>query len=194
MCACPPARVSHLVIVALVESQRPVPRRKGRTFRPELRAPRRPAAKAFSGDIRRCCVERRTWCGTPNSERFGSARTAMLAIADQRVEVSLGDAESTCTAGWDRRSHACRCVWEPLADFSLHSRDAQVQALELTGQERRDDRRDNRLGCGASTDGGARYAWLFLVWSKAEDGASHDATTVPDRKGGRPRAGIRRHE
>ena len=35
-----------------------------------------------------------------------------------------------------------------LADFSLHARDAQAQALDLTREKRPDDRPGNHLGCG----------------------------------------------
>jgi len=118
----------------------------------------------------------------------------MLAIADQRVEVSLGDAKVPALRVGTGVALRVDADGAPLGDFSLHARDTQVQALEPTGQERRDDRRGHRLGCGASTDGEACYAGLLLVWSKAENGASHDARASPDREGGRPRAGIRRHE
>jgi len=47
---------------------------------------------------------------------------------------------------------------------------------------------------GDAADGGARCAWPLLVNGKAEDEASKDAKTAPDRGGGRPRASTRRHE
>src|SRR2546429_477825 len=47
---------------------------------------------------------------------------------------------------------------------------------------------------GDAADGGARCAWPLLVNGEAEDEASKDAKTAPDRGGGRPRASTRRHE
>jgi hypothetical protein len=74
------------------------------------------------------------------SKRLDAFSRAMLAIPNECMEGSIGVAEVHATLGWDKQTLQCRCVWEHLADFSLHARDVQALALHLTRQGRPDDR------------------------------------------------------
>src|SRR5215469_11933965 len=142
---------------------------------------------------------------TPSTEGGAASRTSkgldalgmtMLAIPEKPRGSAHRCCRSTGTAGWDKRTLRSLYVWGLLAGFSSRARVAPEQTLALhpTRQWSRVDRRDNRLGCGASADGGASCAWLLLVRRKAEEGASHDARASPDREEGRPRAGTRTYE
>jgi hypothetical protein len=81
------------------------------------------------------------------TKRLDALGTALLAIADQRVDVSLGDPEVQALRGGTGEALSVYASGEHLADFSLHARDAQ--ALQPTREERPDDRPGHHLGCGA---------------------------------------------
>jgi len=85
------------------------------------------------------------------SKRLDRFSAAMLAIADQGVDVSFSVPEVRATLGWDKRTLRCRCVWGLPVGFSPRARDAPAQSLtfHLTRRWWRDGRRGNRLGCGA---------------------------------------------
>ena len=130
------------------------------------------------------------------AKRLDALGLAMLAIANQRMNLSIGNAEvqallvgTGVTLGVD----ALGC--SPAA-FDLAKGGVLVLALALqpTREWRRDDRRSNRLGFVASGDVAAWCAWLLLVRRKTEAEARQDARASPDRGGDRPQAGPRTHE
>ena len=85
------------------------------------------------------------------AKRLDAFGLAMLAIAQKPHESAHRRSQSTGTAGSDRRSPRCRCVWGRTGGFSPQTRGAPAQALVLhpTRLLSRVDRRDNRLGSGA---------------------------------------------
>ncbi len=114
----------------------------------------------------------------------------------RRMNVSVCHAEGWALlvgTGESLGVHPLGCS-SPAFDLAAGTRHPQVPALHSTRQGRRDDRRDNRVGSGASGDGGACCAWPLLVRRKTEDGTSQDAKAAPKRGGGKPRAGTRRQE
>jgi hypothetical protein len=69
------------------------------------------------------------------------------------MNVSIGDPEVQALRVGTGVALRVYASGEHLADFSLHARDAQVQALHPTREERPDDRSGNHLGCGLEPTG-----------------------------------------
>jgi hypothetical protein len=120
----------------------------------------------------------------------------LLAIAHQRVDLSIGNPEVGAEGIWTSEPLGVYAFGCSPAAFHLRPGTRHLQALALHPMKEwsRDDRRGNCLGSGASADDGASCAWPRLLRRKAEEGTSQDAKAAPKRGGGRPRAGTRRHE
>ena len=114
------------------------------------------------------------------SERLDLLGLAMLAIANQHMNVSVcnpkggtlvvGTGEAFCV-------HALGC--SPAAfDLAPGTRHPEAPARHPMRQGRRVDRWGNRLGCGASADGGACCPWPRLLRRKTEAATSPDAKAV----------------
>jgi hypothetical protein len=76
---------------------------------------------------------------------------AMLAIADEGMDVGLGDAEGGAEAVGTSEPRGVDAFGGSPSAFHLTPRSRHPQALALhpTREGRRDDRRGHRLGCGA---------------------------------------------
>ena len=118
----------------------------------------------------------------------------MLAISDEGVDLSIGDAKvRTLRVGTSETLGVHVLGGSPPA-FHLAPGTRHPQALHPMRQWSPDDRRGNRLGSGAGGVDGACCAWPFLVRRKTEDGTSQDAKAAPERAGGKPRTGTRTHK
>jgi len=107
-------------------------------------------------------------------ERLDPLGMPRLAISDECMDVSIGDAEGRALLGGTGEALGVHALGGSPPAFHLwpRSRHPQALALQPTRQGRRVDRRDNRLGSGARADIGACCAWPLLVRRKAEEGAS----------------------
>jgi hypothetical protein len=120
----------------------------------------------------------------------------MFAISHQSVDSSIIDAKVRALLVRTGEAFGFYPLGSSPAAFHLTpgTRHPQTLSLHPTREWSRDDRRGNRLGSGASADGGACCAWPLLVGRKAEDGASPDTTAALERAGDRPRARTRTYE
>ena len=123
-------------------------------------------------------------------QRLDPLSTPMFAISDDGMEGSVGVAEVHALRVGTGEAFGRNASGGLPAGFSPHTGDAQALALHSTRQGRRDDRRGNRLGCGASSDAGACCAWL-LSSGQDHDGASTGNTAAPQSTGGHTRAEAR---
>ncbi len=104
----------------------------GPVLQPEPRAPKRPGSRrsfqTIQGRVTSCTEggEARL-----TAERLDLLRTTVLAVADQRVELSMGVAEVLAPLIGTGETCAVYADGELLAGFSPRTRGAQAEALAL---------------------------------------------------------------
>jgi hypothetical protein len=99
------------------------------------------------------------------TERLDPLDTAMLAISDEGVDVSIGDLGVRAQLVGTSVAlgvHPLGCS-PPAFHLSPRSRHLQALTLHPTREWRRDDKRGNRLGSGVGGVGGAWCVWPLLV-------------------------------
>jgi hypothetical protein len=140
----------------------------------------RPARDPHHGDLVRGRFQPVQRGVAPGGESGTARRTSkgldalgspMLAVSDEGMEGSVGVTEVDAVLIGTGVALGLHTSDELPVGFSPQTRGVQEHAVVLhpTRPWRRDDRRDNRLECGAGGVGGACCASPLLVNGKAED-------------------------